>query len=323
MFAIETSGIRKGFKEKEGMFWALSGINLKIKKNQVFGLLGPNGAGKTTLIHILSTILLPNSGTASVLGYDVVRDKEEVRDRIGICMGGTYFYWDMTPREILKYYGMLMGLDSFQRRKRSDKLIRDLGITRFQHKNFGDLSTGMKQKVAIAKSLLNEPEVLFLDEPTAGLDVEIALNIRNYILDLIDQEVMTVVLTSHHLGEVEEMCKRIAIINKGKLVTTGDINKIRNELKTPDIIHVYLSDYRNLEFIRKIDGVLNYTVGNGLFISVDSGLKRMDSIVRNLESRGKKVKDIEIRKASLEDVFLTIVGEKGRLRRRMGGVKNA
>ncbi len=312
MNAIEIQNLKKKFEDKEGTTWALKGIDLRIRKNQIFGLLGPNGAGKTTLIYILSTLLLPTSGTARVLGYNVTEQDKQVRERCGLCMGGTYFYWDMNAREILDYYGRLYGLKRSVRKRNIDMLIRKLGIKGFEKKSFGNLSTGMRQKVAVAKSLINEPEVLFLDEPTAGLDVEVAMDVRNFIMDMLQERDMTAILTSHHLQEVEQMCRKVAIINKGVLVAHGDVEDIKKRLKVPDIIHLYLNRYENLEFLRKMRGVINYGVSDGLFIAVDSGLKRLDGIARELKKRKIAISDMEIKKASLEDVFLSIVGRKER-----------
>ena len=311
MNAIEIQNLRKRFEDREGTVWALRGIDLKIRKNQIFGLLGPNGAGKTTLIYILSTMVLPTSGEARVLGYDVEREGHEVRKRSGLCFGGTSFYWDMNAREILEYYGRLYGLKRQARERNKSMLISRLGIKGFEKKSFGNLSTGMRQKLAVAKSLINDPEVLFLDEPTAGLDVEVAIDVRNFITDMLKERDMTVILTSHHMQEVEQMCRKIVIINRGRLVAFGDIGDIKKKLKVPDIIHLYLSSYSETSFLRRMKGVINYGVSDGLFIAVDSGLRRMDGIARELRRRKVRINDMEIRKASLEDVFLSIVGRKG------------
>jgi ABC-2 type transport system ATP-binding protein len=310
MYAIEASGIRKVFKEKGSSFWALKGITLDIRKGQAFGLLGPNGAGKTTLIHILSTLLIPTSGSASVLGYDVMHESNEVKKRIGICMGGANFYWDLNPREILKYFGMLYGLDSATRKKRIDHLLKSLGIIKFQGRDFGQLSTGMRQKVAVAKSLLNDPDVLFLDEPTAGLDVEVALEVRNYILDLIQEKDMTVLLTSHQMGEVEQMCKRIAIINQGNVIKDGRISEIKKSLRIHDIIHIHLDRYGDLDFLKDVPGVVHYGVSDALYITVESGKDAVTPVLSAFRKKKRKVVDLEIRKLSLEEVFLTVVGRR-------------
>jgi ABC-2 type transport system ATP-binding protein len=317
-YAVEISGLKKSFSDKEGFTWALKGIDLKIKKNQIFGLLGPNGAGKTTLIYILSNLILPTSGSAKVLGYDVVNDGDEIRKRSGICLGGTFFYWDMNPREILEYYGRLYGIERGRRRRNIDNLINELGIKKFEKKTFSHLSTGMRQRVAVAKSIVNDPEILFLDEPTAGLDVEVSIDVRNFIMDLIKEREMTVILTSHHLSEVEQMCKRTAIINKGGLVVEGDIRQIKSDVKIPDVIRLYLSDYSKLDFVKSIPGVINFGVSDGLFISVDSGLKRIESIINEFKKKKINITDLEIKKATLEEVFLSIVGRSGNIITRHG-----
>jgi len=310
-YAVEISGLKKCFSDKEGFTWALNGIDLKIRKNQIFGLLGPNGAGKTTLIYILSNLLLPTSGSAKVLGYDVVKDGDEIRKRSGICLGGTFFYWDMNPREILEYYGRLYGVERERRRRNIDSLINELGIKKFEKKTFSNLSTGMRQKVAVAKSIINDPEILFLDEPTAGLDVGVSIDVRNFIMDIIKERDMTAILTSHHLGEVEQMCKKTAIINKGSIVADGDIKQIKSDVKIPDMIHLYLDDYSKLDFVRNVPGVINFVISDGLFISVDSGLKRIGSIINEFNKRKMNIIDLEIKKASLEEAFLSIVGKSG------------
>ncbi len=311
MNAIEVSNLKKCFRSDKKCIWALKGIDLKIKKGEIFGLLGPNGAGKTTLIYILSTLLLPTSGTARVLGLDIEKGGDEIRKRTGLCFGGSFFYWDMTAREILEYYGRLYGVKNPERKKRIEYLIKNLGISKFSNKYFSDLSTGMRQKVAVAKSLINEPEVLFLDEPTAGLDVEVSIDVRNFIIDMIKERDMTVILTSHSLYEVEEMCRRVAIINRGNIVEEGDISDIKRKLRIPDVIHLYLDRYENIGFLRSIPGVKGVAVTDGVFISVDSGLKRLNSITKALKSRKFRIKDLEIKKASLEDVFLSVIGQRG------------
>jgi ABC-2 type transport system ATP-binding protein len=309
MNAIEISDLRKTFRSRKTVTHALRGIDLNIGKGEIFGLLGPNGAGKTTTIHILSTLIKPTSGTAKILGTDILEDPVRIRSMTGVCMGGTQFLWDMTPVEILKYYGRLYGLNSRQRSERIERLIKDLGISKFRDEQFYELSTGMKQKVAVAKSLLNEPEVLFLDEPTAGLDVEVAIMIRKYIADLVKKTGLTVILTSHHLYEVEELCKDIAIIDEGKIIAHGSIKDIRRKLKFPDIAYFYLDKYDNLEFLNKLKGVHGYEVKvDGLFVKIDPGADVVAELIVALKKRRFSIIDMEVKKPSLEDVFMKIVG---------------
>ena len=308
MLAIETQNLKKDFKEGKETTHALKGIDLKIEKGEIYGLLGPNGAGKSTTIFILSTLLLPTSGKANILGYDVVKEKKQIRNKIGLCMGGSFFYWTMKTFEILEYYGKMYGIKKEERRQTIRELMDDLDMKPFENKMFSDLSTGMRQKIAVAKALINKPEVLFLDEPTTGLDVEVAIDVRKFIRKKVKEHEMTVILTSHHLSEVEEMCKKIAIINEGKIIEEGTIADIRKKMKFPDIVHLYLSDYKKLEFLKKTEGVLSYKISDGLFIETDDGLELTTRLTKILEKQGTNVLEIEIRKASLEEMFLKIIG---------------
>jgi ABC-2 type transport system ATP-binding protein len=166
----------------------------------------------------------------------------------------------------------------------------------------------MKQKVALAKSLLNEPEVLLLDEPTAGLDVEVAIYIRKYVSDIVKDRGVTVILTSHHLNEVEELCREIAIINEGRLVTKGSVSEIRKQMRFPDIAYFCLDRLTGLEFLRKIRGVHGYEIkAGGIFVKVDKNSDVITSIMSELKKRRFRITDMELKKPSLEDVFLKIV----------------
>jgi ABC-2 type transport system ATP-binding protein len=246
------------------------------------------------------------------MGYDIVDDAREVRARSGICMSGTNFYYEMYPKDILKYYGLLFGLKKEEIKERTAMLIKDLGITPFEDKRFVNMSTGMRQKVAIAKALINSPEMLFLDEPTAGLDVEVAKEIRDYISGLAKDTGMSVLLTSHQLYEVEEMCKNISVINKGRIVAEGDIKKIREKMGFPDIVKLYLDKYTGLGFLEKMKGVLDWDRSDGLRIEAISSPSAVPQIIKELQKRRYKVLDLEVTKASLEDMFMKIVKERGR-----------
>ena len=309
-FAIEVSGLKKNFRERGKDTWAVRGIDLKIKKGEIYGFLGPNGAGKSTTIFMLSTLLTPTSGKARVMGLDVFREAHKVRERVGICVAGTKFYYNLTARESLNYFGMLFGLDGKKRKQKIDELIEAIGITPFKDNYFKDLSTGMRQKLAIAKSLINTPDVLFLDEPTAGLDVEVAKDMRKYISDISKETGMTVLLTSHQLYEVEEMCRRIGIINKGKIVAEGDIKSIRKRMGFPDVVRLYLDRYTGLRFLENLKGVLDWEVNDGLRIEAISSPSAVPEIIRALSKRRYNILDMEVTKASLEDMFMKIVGGK-------------
>jgi ABC-2 type transport system ATP-binding protein len=310
MHAIKAKNIAKTFSEGKTEKIAVRGIDLSIKKGQVYGFLGPNGAGKTTTIYMLSTLLLPTSGKAEVLGFDIVSESDEIRKRIGLCIGGTHFYYEMNTKEILSYYGMLQGIPGSIRNQKIKELIKDFKMESFANKHFTELSTGMRQKVAIAKALMNDPEVLFLYEPTNGLDVEIALDIRNYIRDRVKETGMTTLLTSHHLYEVEDLCKKITIINDGRIVSEGSIENVKSRMNMPDVARFVLRNYEKIDFIKNIPGVIDYYINeNGLFIRMQKGHETLIKLAKLMKTKNMEILDIELRKASLEEVFMKIVGE--------------
>jgi len=258
---------------------------------------------------MLTTLLLPTAGKGKVLGHDIVSEASEIRKKIGLCIGGTHFYHAMKPKEILTFYGMMQGIPKNRREAKIEELIRDLKMKSFLGKQFTELSTGMKQKIAIAKALINDPEVLFLDEPTNGLDVEIAFDIRNYIREVVSKSGTTVLLTSHHLYEVEDMCKRISIINHGKIVAEGSIGDVRKEVDMPDVARIVLDDYMGIEFIGNMEFVHDYYLNeNGLFVKLGKGPSSIIELIKALRANKKEILDIELRKASLEEVFMKIVG---------------
>lgn len=310
MSIIKTVDLTKIFEFNGKQIKALDRVSCEVEGKEIFGLLGPNGAGKTTLIHILSTLVLPTSGTASVLGFDLLREPQIIQNKIGICFGGSRFYWDFTVIEILKYYAKLFGINKSKSEQKINELIKSLGIEEFKNWHFKFLSTGMKQKVAIAKSLLNDPELIFMDEPTAGLDVEVAIEVRNFLRNLVKEKNVTILLTSHNMHEVEVLCKNIALIHKGKLIKQGEVSEIKKELHFPDTIYLLLDRYDELEFIKKIEDVKDFKLSdNGIFIEAYNSQDVVEKIFKELRSRRIKVEDFEVSKASLEEVFLKIIGD--------------
>ena len=306
MNAIECSGLSK----KYGDFTALEDFNLTVKKGSVFGLLGPNGAGKSTAINILSTLLTPSSGSAKILGFDIQKQAQEVRGRIGLCIGAGNFFEDLTPVENLNYYAMLYGLGGSKREKRVSEMIELFGMGEFKDEFFRDLSTGMRQKLALAKSLVNDPQVWFLDEPTLGLDVEIAREVRDNIRRLVSEKETTVLLTSHYLFEVEELCGEIAVINHGKKVGQGKPSEIKKQLGLLDVISFSASvmDAKRLSFLRNVKGVQSASYENhSMVLKTISSPSVVGEIVKQLEKRKIKVRDLEVRRPTLEEAFLRLV----------------
>ncbi|MFH1127600.1 MAG: ABC transporter ATP-binding protein [archaeon] len=303
-YAIQLKDVRKSYGKDE----ILKGITLDIEKNQIFGILGPNGAGKSTLIGILSTLLTHDSGEVTILGMDPKKDREKIAEKTNISTGSTSFIYIFTPREILRYYGLLDGIRQPRLDQKIDELIRDLKITSFQNQRFTTLSTGMKQKVALAKSLINDPEILYLDELTIGLDIEVARDIRDYIRTLNKEKKTTIIITSHNLFEIEELCHNIAIIKGGKIIAEGKINDIKKQIEFRNRITIALYDENiDTSFLNEIEDITSHKIsGPELTIYTKESPEIAEKIIGLLKERRIRIKDLEIRKASLQDVFLKI-----------------
>src|SRR5262245_19509667 len=206
MLAVDARGLQKTFRG--GWFGrrrttALRGATLEVPRGAIFGLLGPNGAGKTTLLSILATLLLPDGGTATVLGHDVVREPFAIRRRLNMASGNASFVWSLRPAEVLTFYGRLYGLSGKRLRDRVEDLIERCELGAHRRTEYNELSTGLKQRLAFAKALINEPEVLFLDEPTLGLDPDVSIRIRAQVAELRRDKGTTIILTTHYIREAE------------------------------------------------------------------------------------------------------------------------
>jgi sodium transport system ATP-binding protein len=224
--AVEALSLQKFFSDpRQGELKAVDGVSFTCRQGEIFGILGPNGAGKTTLLRMIATILSPTSGSARVCGYDVVTQSAQVKRRIGFLSGSTRLYARLTPAETVRYFGRLYGLDEQRIQRSSRELFEVLGMQSYQDRQLGKLSTGEKQKVSIARTLIHDPSVLILDEPTAGLDIVSSKAIINFIRGA-RQENKTVILSTHYMTEAEEMCDRIALISGGKLVAVGTTSEL-------------------------------------------------------------------------------------------------
>ena len=223
--AIEVHQIKKAFADKKhGSRTAVDGISFEVFPGEIFGLLGPNGAGKTTALRVLATLLKPTSGTATLNGFDIVKQPSEVRGSIGFLSGDMGLYGRLTPREVLRFFGDLNRLPNAT--ARVDEIIERFGIASFANSKIDKFSTGMKQKVAIARAMLCDPPILILDEPTAGLDVPASRAIEGAILDA-RKRGKCVVFSTHVMEEAEYLCDRIAVINDGKIRIIGTMDQLR------------------------------------------------------------------------------------------------
>jgi sodium transport system ATP-binding protein len=237
---IITSNLTKIFHDKKrGEIRAVDSVNLECKPGRVFGLLGLNGAGKTTLMRLLSTILKPTSGTAQVAGYDIVREPEKVKERIGFLSSDTGLYHRLTVEETVNYFGRLNGMDEGKLSRKSETLFERFGMNEFRKRRVDKLSTGMKQKVSIARTFINDPEVLILDEPTIGLDVVTSRNIIQFIQES-RQADKCLLFSTHVMWEAQKLCDDIAIIHKGRILEVGTLDQLRAKTSVHDLEDIFV-----------------------------------------------------------------------------------
>lgn len=233
---IQLKNLSKQFKE----IIAVDNLTLDIRKGEVFGLLGENGAGKTTTLRLLSTMLKPTGGEAIINGYDLLKEPEKVRGSIGILFGGeTGLYDRLTARENIEYFGLLNGMDKKEIKERISELTQQLGMEDYIDRRTGKFSKGMKQKVAIARSIVHNPEIMFFDEPTSGLDVT-AIRVVQEFIKTLRTKGKTIVFSSHSMSEVEKLCDRVGVISKGKLVTVGSLDELKKTQGTEDLEEVFI-----------------------------------------------------------------------------------
>lgn len=241
---IEVSGISKSFRERRKKvrdirqllerfrtgrkFFAVRDVSFLAEKGKILGLLGPNGAGKTTLLRMLSTALKPSAGTAKFDDIDIVENPLEVRRKIGFLSDNTGLYGRLTAREMIEYYGKLHGMERTKLSKRMDELFSLLEISSFADKRNDSLSSGMKQKVSIARTLIHDPEVIIFDEPTTGLDVAAAEAILKFIVSC-KEKGKTVIFCTHHMHEVDRLCDSVVVLHKGRLCFEGSIENMRSQ----------------------------------------------------------------------------------------------
>jgi len=238
---IEVEGLTKSFRGPDGkLVAAVDDLNFSVKPGEVFGLLGPNGAGKTTTLRMLCTVLTPTAGFASVAGFDVATQPGEVRRHIGFLSANTGVYDRMTAREMVAYYGKLYGLTGHELAARIDTLFDTLQMNDFRDVVGGRMSTGMKQKVSIARALIHDPPVLIFDEPTNGLDVLVQRAVLLNIADLRKQG-KTILFSTHIMAEVQKLCDRVAIMAKGRIAAVGTLDELKAEYDQPDFEELFFS----------------------------------------------------------------------------------
>jgi len=309
MLAVDARDLVKTFRSgwlRKRRTEALRGASLQVPRGAILGLLGPNGAGKTTLLSILATLLLPDSGSATVLGHDIVRDPFAVRRRLNMASGNASFVWSLRPAEVLSFYGRLYGLSGAVLRRRVEELIERSELGPHRRTEYNELSTGLKQRLAFAKALLNEPEVLFLDEPTLGLDPDVSIRIRAQIAELRRERGTTIILTTHYMREAEELCDTIAFIKGGRILAEGSADALKRQIRIGDVIALRL-DPPLPERMGELPGILQLHVrGERVECTVDAADKRLPEILRWLVEQGVLVRECQVKEPDLEEVFVEL-----------------
>ncbi len=309
MLAVEVRDLTKTFRSgwlPRRVTRALRGVSLSIPRGVIFGLLGPNGAGKTTLLSILATLLLPDSGEARVLGHDVVREARAIRPRLNMASGNSSFIWSLRPPEILAFYGRLYGLHGGALGRKVDELMALCELEEHRRVPYHELSTGLKQRLALAKSLVNDPELLFLDEPTLGLDPDISVRMRAQIADLRKKRGTTILLTTHYMREAEELCDEIAFIKQGLIPARGTADALKRQIRIGDVIALRLDPAAG-NGLAELPGVLRYeSREDRVECTVDSADKRLPEILHWLHEHGVVVRDLDVHEPDLEEVFVEL-----------------
>jgi sodium transport system ATP-binding protein len=237
---IETRGLTKVFRDKKrGEIRAVDNVSFVSKPGQIYGLLGANGAGKTTTLRMLATILEPTDGTAIVCGHDVVDDPQTVRANVGFLSAATALYPRLTAQEMVEYFGRLNGLDNSTLKRRVDDIFNRLDMNSFRDRRCDKLSTGMKQKTSIARTLVHDPQVMIFDEPTIGLDIMTARTIIGFIRECRERG-KTVIFSTHVMSEVEKLCDTIGIIQSGKLLAEGSLDELRARFNETDLEEIFV-----------------------------------------------------------------------------------
>jgi ABC-2 type transport system ATP-binding protein len=304
--AIDSKGICKSYRDIHGKrSIVLKDISLQIYEGEIFGLLGPNGSGKTTLISIFSTLIWPDRGSLRILGMDAKREKETIRRQINISTAKPNFPWSLSVYENLKHYAMLYGMYGHELAKSVDDVINAFELDSFREMKFEDLSTGLKQRLSLAKAMLNSPKLLFLDEPTSGLDPEIALKTRKLIMGIHKEQQMPIVLSTHNMPEAEMLCDRIAFLRKGEMVALDTPLALKSQLHLGEKVIVQFKGKIEIDELAKVPGILSIVDLPGkVEFTVDRTNENFDRIIKHFA--GTQILDINIKEPDLEDVFIEL-----------------
>jgi len=311
--AISTTDLTKKF----GNFTAVDHVSFDVRKGEIFGLLGPNGAGKSTVIRMLSTLSVPTEGSAKVAGFDVQKEDGKVREHIGLVSEKMIMYDELTARENLKLFGKLYDIPSDVLNKRIDKLLTFVRMEKWADHRIDTFSTGMKQRINVIRALVNQPEILFLDEPTLGLDPQSTAEIRELVRRINIENRTAMVLTTHMMGEADMLCNRIGIMDHGKIVTLDTSANLKRSISGNDTtlfeFEIPNLDTSILSSVQSLKSVSSVSRNDATHIKVSSvGNDSFDILVDALRKTGAQIRTVKNLEPTLEDVFLHITGHEVR-----------
>ncbi len=302
---VEVENVSKRFKYEKKNFFAVKDVSFTVRKGEIFGLLGPNGAGKTTILNMIVGMLIPNEGRVKIFGSDVGRSNN-ILEQISMTSGGSQFHGNLRIIDILNFYGRMYGIEKNERKNRIDSLVKFFGLKNFSNRKFWYLSTGEKMRVTFAKALLNHPKLLLLDEPTLGLDPDIAIRMRDEISRINKKFGTTIILTSHYMNEVEQLADRIAFLDNGELLDTGTVEKVKlRHFSTYDIF-ITVRNVKDARILRKA----GFTVNGNIIQKKIGGEQDIADALSLLAHKKIKIVSIETKKPTLEDYFVKMLGKR-------------
>jgi len=305
--AVQISNLTKRF----GNLVAVDRINLDIQSDEIFGLLGPNGSGKTTLIRMLTTILQPTDGTAKVAGYDIRKNPTEVRESIGVVSQAMTLDIELTAWENMDLYAKYYNVPREMRSTRIRELLKVVGLAERANFTVGSFSGGMKRRLELIRSLVHHPKILFLDEPTTGLDPQARNAVWEYLKKIHKEEQITMVITTHYLDEAEVLCNKVGIVDFGKLVEVGTPNELKRKIMGGDVVEAEFSTLPDEAFneLESSDFVVKLNKrDNTLTILAKNGAEAVPKIIELVNAKGGKIRSVTLREPTLDDVFLHYTG---------------
>jgi ABC-2 type transport system ATP-binding protein len=313
-YEISIQNLVKVFKKRKSEVRAVDGVSCEIKQGELFGLLGPNGAGKTTLIKCISTLLIPDAGTATVGGHDIAKDPLRVRQQLGVLTGGERsLYWKLSPHENLQYFAALYGVPRSKTKERIEYLLDLMGLKEKSRERVEKLSSGMKQKLSLARTLIHDPPILLIDEPTLGLDPYFARFIRNFIKNELHRKLQkTILLTTHYMDEADELCERVAFMNYGRIEALDTPANFKKNMPQDQVLKVKcLGDIEENLFSSIQESVsLHLSTRDGFSfvrMNTDNPEQLLSSVV-DLVRDYAKVLSVEVTSPTLDDVFVHLTG---------------